>query len=350
MTLSVCMIVKDEEATIARCLACAATFADEIIVVDTGSTDGTVNAARAFTDKILSFAWCDDFSLARNYSFANATSDYIMWLDADDVITKENTQILAKLKEEEFDVAFVKYVAGFDGDKPSFVYYRERIFRRDMGFEWQGAVHEAIMPRGKIVYSEAAIFHKKVKQNPPARNLRIYQGLIAAGKRLTPRDRFYYGRELFFNGFYEECVAVLKRFLAGDGWVENKIEACSTLFIALEKLGDKAEALTCLLHAFALSYPRPRECCYLASTFEVNEPYSAIYWYKRALDTGEDLRGGGFISLDYCGFIPAIRLCVLYDKMGDYAAANRFNELAGTFKPNDKSYLYNKKYFQNKQI
>ena len=88
MKISVCLIVKDEEKVIERCLNCVTDFADEIIVVDTGSHDETKNMVKKFTDKVYDFIWNDDFSAARNYAFSKATCDYLFWVDADDVITK----------------------------------------------------------------------------------------------------------------------------------------------------------------------------------------------------------------------------------------------------------------------
>ncbi len=83
------MIVKNEEAVLARALKTAKIYADEIIVVDTGSTDKTVNVALSFTPNVFYFSWRDDFSAARNFAFEAATGDYVMWLDADDVIKSE---------------------------------------------------------------------------------------------------------------------------------------------------------------------------------------------------------------------------------------------------------------------
>ncbi len=350
MTLSVCMIVRDEEETLARCLNCIVPFADEIVIVDTGSKDNTQKIARQFTDKIFEFEWCDDFAAARNFSFSKATGDLVMWLDADDVITQDNASIISELKQSGgFDVAFLKYASAFDGDTPTFVYFRERIFRRALNLQWQGAVHEVITPSGKIIYSDACVYHKKVKAGDPMRNLSIYQRRISAGKLLDPREKFYYGRELYFNAMYLECVAVLQDFLEGGGWVENEVEACRTIYYALRAMGKDKEALAALLRAFTLSFPRAEDCCIIARHFEdKNDVRSAIYWYKSALNSGEKAEDGGFINADYLVFIPAIRLCVLYDGLGDYKTANRYNELAGSVKPNDASYLHNKKYFQNR--
>ena len=75
-------------------------IADEIIIVDTGSTDNTKKIASKFTNKIYDFRWCYDFSKARNFSFSKATKDYIMWLDADDVILQEDIEKVLNLKKE----------------------------------------------------------------------------------------------------------------------------------------------------------------------------------------------------------------------------------------------------------
>ncbi|MGN0824252.1 MAG: glycosyltransferase [Candidatus Coproplasma sp.] len=347
------MIVRDEELTLQRALESILPVADEIVVVDTGSTDKSVEIAKRFTQKVYSFEWCDDFSAARNYSFEKASCDYIMWLDADDVVTEENAKIISSLvKDGGFDVAFLKYACAFDeGGNPTFVFYRERIFRRSLGLRWEGAVHEAVTPIGKIIYSDACIFHKKQKSNSPMRNLRIYQNKIAKGGKLSAREKFYYGRELYFNNFTEESVAVLESFLKSDGWVENKVEASRMLYKALSSLGRREDALAALASGFLFSFPHAEDCCILASHFEEKgDITSAIFWYERALSNPEKLENGGFFNADYSGFIPAIRLCVLYDRAGDLKRAEEYNEIAGAFKPNDKSYLYNKQYFLTKGV
>ena len=99
VTISLCMIVKNEEDTLARCLDCIKDIVDEIIIVDTGSTDLTKEIAKNYTNLVYDFKWIDDFSAARNFSFSKATKDYCLWLDADDVISKKNQEKLKKLKE-----------------------------------------------------------------------------------------------------------------------------------------------------------------------------------------------------------------------------------------------------------
>lgn len=350
MTLSVCLIAKDEEETIARALQCAKRFADEIVVADTGSTDRTVEIAKRFTGNVCYFEWCDDFSAARNFAFSKASCDYVMWLDADDVIADEDgDKIKALMKDASFDIAFLPYAASFDGDTPSFVYYRERIFKRSKGFRFTGAVHEAVAPQGEIVYADALVCHRKTKQGDGMRNLKIYQKQLARGVRLDARAQFYYGRELFFNGMLPESAAVLERFLKGDGWVENKIEACKNLYSVYTALGQRERAMQRLLASFVYAPPRSWACCFLGDDFfRRKDVPSAIFWYQRALECDNGEKRGAFVNADYSGFIPLMQLCVLYDGLGEHETAAAYNERAGRLKPNAPAYLFNKAYFQTK--
>lgn len=349
MTLSVCLIVKDEEQVLERCLTCAALFADEIVIVDTGSSDNTVEIAKKFTDKVYFFKWSDDFSAARNFAFDKAVCDLVMWLDADDVITDENCAKIARLKNtfDNYDMAILPYAAAFDNGEPTFVYDRERIFRRSGNYRFSGAVHEAVTPSGRILHADAVIYHKKLKDGEPLRNLRILQKQIAAGKPLDDRQKFYYGRELLFNKMYREAIAVLEDFLNGGGWVVNKIEACLNLYTAYSNIGDDKSAVNALLRSFTFAPPQSQACCILGGRFFDNgDLQSAIYWYNQALTAPND--AGAFINSDYSGFIPYMQLCVIYDRLGDIGRANGYNNAAGKIKPHNESYLYNKKYFKNK--
>ena len=349
MTLSVCLIVRDEQDVIGRCLNCALKFADEIVVVDTGSVDETVSEVKKFTQNVYFFKWCDDFSAARNFAFEKATSELVMWLDADDVITDENCKKILELKSsfKGYDMAVLPYAVCFDGDIPTFVYNRERIFRRSKNYRFEGEVHEAVTPRGKVMYSDAIIYHKKVKENKPMRNLYILQKLIASGKALTERQKFYYGRELLFNNMYKESIAVLQDFLCGDGWVVNKVEACYNLYQAYSALGQTRRALSWLAYGFTFAPPQSNACCILGEHF-FNEGNltAAEYWYKTAIAVNGGEKDGGFYNRDYGGFIPYMQLCVICDRRGEYKQACAYNEAAGKIKPYNANYLSNKKYFE----
>ena len=98
--ISICIIVKNEEKHIENCLEALKKYGQEIVVVDTGSTDKTVEISKKYTDKVLYFKWCDDFSKAKNFAAENASNDYILSLDADEYMDElDVNQIETFLKE-----------------------------------------------------------------------------------------------------------------------------------------------------------------------------------------------------------------------------------------------------------
>ncbi len=356
ITLSICMIVKNEEDVIGRALECVKDIADEIIVVDTGSTDRTMEIVSRYTNKVYYFEWISDFAAARNYSFSKATMDYQMWLDADDVIDEKNRELLKQLKQEldpAVDMVRMKYDVGFDQNgNTTFSYYRERIFKRAMNYKWVGEIHEVIVPYGNTISNEIAIMHKKIRQNEPQRNLKIFEKMIREGKPLDPRAKYYYARELYYNGRISDAVAAFNAFLdEGKGWVENNIDACKDLARCHYMLGQPETALMVLFKSFTYDAPRAELCCDIGNHFlDKGEINTAIFWYQLAASKKIDGESGSFLQLDAYGYTPYIQLCLCYDRLGQYAKAAEYNELAGKLKPNDKSYLYNKEYFSKMNL
>lgn len=353
-TVSLCMIVKNEEAVLARCLESVKDAVDEIILVDTGSTDRTKAIAAEYTDKIFDFAWRDDFSAARNFSFSKATMEYAMWMDADDVLTKEDREAFIAFKEaipSDADAVMMKYNTAFDEEgKPTFFYYRERLIKRSIPYTWKGRIHEAIVHSGRTMHTEIAITHQSVKKSYSDRNLKIYEKQIADGEELTPRDLFYYGRELYYHKHWDQAILVLTRFLnAKNGWLENNIEACKILSYCYGEKGDTAAAMDALTKSFQYDIPRAEICCELGRRLMQEGRYVlAIFWYQLALNAPRNDSGGAFVSVDCYGYIPAIQLCVCYDRIGDVKRAEEYNELAGSFRPLSAAYLSNKEYFKNR--
>lgn len=351
-TVSLCMIVKNEEDVLARCIESVAGLVDEIIVVDTGSTDRTQEVAARFTDKVFRFSWQDDFSAARNESFSHASMEYCMWLDADDVLLEADQAAFRRLKgtlDPAVSVVMAPYHTGFDeSGRVTFSYYRERLIKNRVGMRWAGAVHEAVSPIGNVIYADFAVTHQKTRPSDPDRNLRIYQAQIAAGKELEPRQQFYYGRELYYHQRWKEALAVFHAFLAkGQGWVENNIDACCHCAYCYNELGQKDEALSSLFQTFQYDRPRAEVCCDIGLWFFQREQYSqSAYWYALALTCTRDDRRGCFVSTDCYGYLPCIQLCVCYSKLGDWERAEAFNELAAFYKPDSPAVLHNRTVFQ----
>ena len=352
-TISLCMIVRNEEMHIARCLDSVAELVDEIIITDTGSTDRTMEIASGYTSEIYSYPWKDDFSDARNASFSRASMDYCMWMDADDILEEAEKDRFLQLKQSlspDVDIVMMKYNTSFDNaGRPSFSYFRERWIRNCERYRWVGAVHEVIPPDGRILYSDIAISHIKMSAGDPDRNLKIYQKMIAGGASLEPRQQYYYGRELYYHKKYEEAVSVLEAFLpAEEGWVEKKIEACSVCASCYYQLGKEQSALSTLLRSMSFDRPRAELCCEIGKHFlDRGNCRNAIFWYETALNTPKNECSGGFVLPDCYDYIPLLQLCVCYDRSGDRKKAEEYNERAGECKPYSQAYLYNKQYFES---
>ena len=133
ISLSLCMIVKNEEAVLERILKPVSQVMDAILIADTGSSDRTKEIAEQYTSQVFDFPWCDDFSAPRNFLLEKVRTDYWMWLDADDILDEKNLKKLKLLKaslDKKTDVVMMEYAVGFDTDgKATFSYYRERILR-----------------------------------------------------------------------------------------------------------------------------------------------------------------------------------------------------------------------------
>lgn len=351
-TISLCMIVKDEEAVLDRCLDCFGELADEIVIVDTGSSDRTREIAGKYTSRVYEVPWCGDFSAARNYGFERATKEYCMWVDADDVMRQEDRRRFLEMKTTlpaDTDVVLLPYETGFDSEgRPVFSYYRERIVRNSPEFRFMGRVHETIPLKGTLRYEEIPVVHRKEGPGDPDRNLRIYEEMERAGEIFDSRALYYYGRELLTHGRYEKGAQILQAFLARpDGWVENRIDASRQLAHCFRRLGQEEKELDALLGALRYDVPRGETCCQLGRYFLERSRYAqAAFWYEQALRARKDPASGAFIEEDCYGFLPAISLCVCHDRMGDLEQARRYNELAGRYKPESEYVIRNREYFE----
>lgn len=351
-TISLCMIVKDEEKILERCLKSVINIADETIIVDTGSVDNTKQIAKKFTKKIYDFKWNYDFSSARNYSFSKATMDFCMWLDADDLILEIDRQKLIEYKKilnNSVDTVMMKYNISFDENgNPTFSYYRERIIKRCESNKWQGEIHEAIIPFGNIVYSDISITHKKINNKDTSRNLNIYEKILSSGKKLDSRHQFYYAKELYYNKKFNESIKVFENFLENEnGWIENKIDSCEHLSYAYREINNLSREISSLFRSFEYDTPRAEICCDIGDYFfKLNEYRKSIFWYEIATKIKMPKNTLGFIKNDCYDYIPYMQLCVCYYRLGNIKESVEYNQKAKRIKPLDKAVNYNLKFFK----
>src|SRR5690625_593118 len=304
ITITLCMIVKNEEEVLNDCLSSVKSICDEIIIVDTGSTDKTKEIARKFTRQIYDFKWTDNFAAARNYAFSKATKEYILWLDADDILTEKNQQKLIKLKESfpsNIDAVSMNYILQFDEyGNPSFYFRRYRLVKRRNNFQWKGAVHEYLEVGGNIYEADISIIHQKDRKEYNSivsdRNLKIYENMLKKGKKFTPRDLYYFANELKDHQQYDKALFYYQRFLnEKTGWFEDKIRACLYMEDIYKRMEDQENRLKVLLKTFTYDAPRPETCCKLGDYFiEKYSPHIAIYWYEQAIEIEHHPQGFHF--------------------------------------------------------
>lgn len=265
-TISLCMIAKDEEKNIANCLNSAKEAADEIIVIDTGSSDKTKQIAKKFNANVFDFKWVDDFSAARNESIKKATKDWILVLDADEVLDEEGIKEIKSLVESKdadgYLMAQINYtnnpnVAGFfpaidkrlnSGYKGFYVSLIARLFRNKKDYYFSGAVHELAedsikKANGKILTSNVKIHHYGNAEPEIAAGKRKYYLELAKKKanELKSADSFYeLGVLLKENGNEKDAVEAFKSALKRDNCHRMSLYE---LGIASEKAKDYDNAI-----------------------------------------------------------------------------------------------------------
>jgi Flp pilus assembly protein TadD len=219
------MIVKDEEANLPACLEGVAGVVDEVVVVDTGSSDATREVARGYGARVADFPWQDSFAAARNEGLRHATGDWVFWMDADDRLDAENREKLQALFAglgDERDCYVMKCRCLPDATGAVTVVDHVRLFRNHPEVRWQYRVHEQILPAvrrlgGRPRWSDVTIDHTGY-QDPALRRRKLDRDLrlLLLERSEQPDDPF-----TLFNlgsvyqelGCVEEAVALFRRSL-----------------------------------------------------------------------------------------------------------------------------------------
>ncbi len=240
ITVSVCMIVKNEEKNLERCLNSLKGFYDELIIVDTGSTDKTKEIAGRYTDKIYDFQWVGDFSLARNVAFSYATCDYIYSADADEVVDEVNRRMLIDLKtimDPGVEVVQMRYVNPADVNMcyNDLEELRPKLFKRLRSWTWIDPIHETVRTEPVVFDSDIAILHRP-HENHAKRDFEAFLRILERDGRMSARLFSMYAKELFFSGEGED-------FLRAEKWFEKRNSEAGTY----EFYEDLAIALKCAI-------------------------------------------------------------------------------------------------------
>lgn len=289
--ISLCMIVKNEENVLARCLDSIADLMDEIIIVDTGSTDRTKEIAARYTDKIYDFEWVQDFSAARNFSFSKATKDYIYCADADEVLDEENREKFRQLKQillPEIEIVQMKYCNQLDnGTAYNFdEEYRPKLYKRQREFVWIEPVHEQVRLDPVVYDSEIDILHLPENLHS-ARDFGIFQRQIQAGNELSPRLHHMYAMELYISGTDEQVLEGEAYFTASATNPEksmDQVKEAACLVARAARIRQDSHVLLKMCLKDLLSEGSSEMCYELGEYFfEKGEYEEAAMWYYNAM-------------------------------------------------------------------
>jgi glycosyltransferase involved in cell wall biosynthesis len=159
--ISVCMIVKNEEVFLDQCLKSVKDFVDEIVIVDTGSTDGTVEIARKYTDKVYFHPWEGSFSQARNQALAYASGDWVFQIDGDEELVQGSGEKLREAARNagDADAFHVNIISIYSNGAKTARHNFERLFRNNGVIHYEGIVHNRVEGPAKIKESKIELMH-----------------------------------------------------------------------------------------------------------------------------------------------------------------------------------------------
>lgn len=324
ITISLCMIVKNEERVLARCLDSICGLMDEIIIVDTGSTDRTKEIAAKYTDKIYDFTWINDFAAARNFAFSKAAKEYIYSADADEVVDEENFERFRLLKEgilPDIEIVQMKYrnqlahntVYNFDEE------YRPKLFKRLRQFVWQEPIHETVRTAPIVYDSDIVITH--LPENLHAgRDFAAFRRMWEKEQYISPRLHDMYARELFIAGKEEDFLAAAEFFECSAKDVNRSgdevVQACLVVARAARLQGDSLKFFKYIMKVIA-GGDCSEGCFELGEFYLAGEDYSeaAVWFYNARYETEPilNIRLGGELALE--------KLVRCYEGLGDETQA-----------------------------
>ncbi len=314
LSISVCIIAKNEEKHIEECLKRLKLYPYEIVLVDTGSTDNTIEIASHYTKHIYHFDWCDDFSAAKNFAVSKASGDWILSLDCDEYVETIDEAALAQQMQRFPKSAgriLLKNRISTTG-QTSYEQVRLTRFFPKQFFQFQGSIHEQIEPIAQIESIAKIESTAKIEQLKST----------AKAERITSRQPIEnIAEDTSAKSVYDAPITVLH---VGYDGSEEEMQAKSRRNIALlEKELAKTGADAYLLYQLAQSY------------LQLKDYKSAYDWFQKVLamdiDPNQDyvqkmIESYGYCLLDMKRYKEALQLLAIYD---DFAVRADFVFLIG---------------------
>jgi len=298
-TLSLCMIVKDEEAHLAKCLRSVRDIVDEMIVVDTGSTDKTMDIARVFGAQVSEFPWTGDFSAARNQSLARATGDWILILDADEVLSPLDFEELKKLIERPAPAAFSIVTRNYIDNVSTLGWTANKgEYPEEAGRGWLPSPKVRLCTRGENIYFSDPV-HETLeasiaKANIPVESCNIvvhHYGKLSGELDLKKGESYYLLGRIKLEADPTNCNHIQE--LARQAQTLGRYEECIDLslqLIELAKTNLQAKAYMGMTHPLKMN-PETETYIHLASSYLMLERYEeALAASQRAVTISPNIK------------------------------------------------------------
>lgn len=377
--VSLCMIVKNEEQTLEACLSSVRPYVEEIVIVDTGSTDRTPEIAKRFADVFEIYTDCNednglikDFSMARNRSLTLATKQWILWIDGDDTVVglehlAEELDRVEKTRNGLPALIMLTYEYAHDEfGNCTCIQDRERLVTPKTSYRWVNPVHEVLMPfpasmipiRYIMQHDIRVIHHKKPGKHipDPTRNLRILSKLTEEQLANDARQRYYLGLEYSYVGKFAEAIETLEKYVLVSGWDDEKCLAYLKIAELYQSLGDYDPALATAYKAVAIKeswgecyFSLAKSCYFLAQRDKTDAAWRL--WEKCANFARIGLTLPPTKTVLFVN--PTDReieihrfLNVALSKIGNIPAALESVNEGLQKKPNDPEFLHNKTYYE----
>lgn len=318
--VSVCMIVKNESAVLKRCLDSLNGLYDELIIVDTGSTDDTKEIASLYTDKIYELEWIDDFSYARNFAFSKCTKDYIYSVDADEVLDEVNRNRFLDIKENllpEIEIVQMWYVNTneFSTTENFQKELRPKLYKRLREFKWIDPIHETVNTMPVVFDSDIEILHMPVS-NHGTRDFGIFRKTIEKGITLSDKLVMMYARELMIAGTKDDFLKAADYFLMLLYDLNRNDEIRNYSYCILAKtnrlLGNDSDFFKWALKNICIE-PCSEICVEMGIYYYDREDYQeAIIWFINALSETKPV-----LSLSSSEEEPKRWLVKCYEKLAE---------------------------------
>ncbi|MCR4610287.1 MAG: glycosyltransferase family 2 protein [Lachnospiraceae bacterium] len=326
------MIVKNEEAFLKRCLDCVVNLMDEIIIVDTGSTDKTKEIAKEYTDKIYDYEWCDDFADARNFAFSKASMDYIYSCDADEVIDDTNRMRFMNLKTAlvpEVEIVQMHYVEATGSSVLNAKSeYRPKLYKRLRGFTWIEPIHETVRLDPVVFDSDIEILHKPATRHSK-RDFHIFEKAYNKDKYLSDNLISMYAKELLKCGDakdFEKAAEIFEEVMLNQKITEEQLIKVSCVLAHNARIRDDETTFLKYTTKVLVSKPCSEICLELGEYFLENQDNDeAIVWFYNAAYETEPI-----LDILSQGKAPRLGLAQCYANIAKDLGYNDFTEDTAT--------------------